>query len=158
RRNDRRHVQVAVARGWRSDAHGLVGEPHVHRRSVGGRMDRNRLDPHLPARAVNPQRDLTAVGDQDLLKHLVITALFRGEREMPISPPILCRTRSRFSMRWPLQKRITRYPCRPISATRPYSISIRTVPYSTGCASVTRICVTRPGRWARIWFMTFIAS
>jgi len=40
----------------------------------------------------------------------------------------------------------------------PHSISIRTAPYSTGCASATRICAIRPGRCARIWFMTFIAS
>jgi hypothetical protein len=39
-----------------------------------------------------------------------------------------------------------------------HSISIRTAPYSTGCASATRICATRPGRCARIWFITFIAS
>src|SRR5215472_696790 len=39
-----------------------------------------------------------------------------------------------------------------------YSISIRTAPNSTGCASATTICATRPGRWARIWFMTFMAS
>ena len=40
----------------------------------------------------------------------------------------------------------------------PHSISIRTAPYSTGWASATRICAMRPGRCARIWFMTFIAS
>jgi len=39
-----------------------------------------------------------------------------------------------------------------------HSISIRTAPYSTGCASATRICAMRPGRCARIWFITFIAS
>ena len=39
-----------------------------------------------------------------------------------------------------------------------HSISIRMAPYSTGCASATKICATRPGRWARIWFITFIAS
>ena len=39
-----------------------------------------------------------------------------------------------------------------------HSISIRTAPYSTGWASATTICARRPGRWARIWFMTFIAS
>ncbi len=31
-----------------------------------------------------------------------------------------------------------------------HSISIRTAPYSTGCASATRICAMRPGRCARI--------
>ncbi len=44
------------------------------------------------------------------------------------------------------------------SSLDPHSISIRTAPYSTGCASATRICAIRPGRCARIWFITFIAS
>jgi hypothetical protein len=43
-------------------------------------------------------------------------------------------------------------------APNPHSISIRTAPYSTGWASATRICAMRPGRCARIWFITFIAS
>ena len=53
-------------------------------------------------------------------------------------------------------------PPEPPRARRPplylHSISIRTAPYSTGCASATRICAMRPGRCARIWFITFIAS
>jgi hypothetical protein len=49
-------------------------------------------------------------------------------------------------------------PCAGRSPLNPHSISIRTAAYSTGCASATRICATRPGRCARIWFITFIAS
>src|SRR5262249_61638113 len=41
--------------------HGGVG--------VGGRVDGDRLDAELPARAGDPQRDLAAVRDQDLLEH-----------------------------------------------------------------------------------------
>jgi hypothetical protein len=32
-------------------------------------MDGDRLDPHLAAGAVDTQRDLAAIGDQNLLKH-----------------------------------------------------------------------------------------
>ena len=42
--------------------------------------------------------------------------------------------------------------------SNPHSISIKAAPYSTGCASATRICAMRPARCARIWFITFIAS
>ena len=45
-----------------------------------------------------------------------------------------------------------------IAAQNDHSISISTAPYSTGCASATRICAIRPARGARISFMTFIAS
>ncbi len=43
----------------------LVGEAHVHRVGVGGRMDCDRLDAHLVARAVDAQGNLAAVGDQE---------------------------------------------------------------------------------------------
>ena len=35
--------------------------------AVGGRMHRDRLDPHFVAGAVDAQRDLAAIGDQELL-------------------------------------------------------------------------------------------
>src|SRR5438128_2099603 len=38
----------------------------------------------------------------------------------------------------------------PATFPNPHSISIRMAPYSTGCASATRICAMRPGRCARI--------
>ena len=82
-REDRRDIQIAVARRRRADADGLVGEPHIHRIGVGGRMHRHRLDPHLAAGAMNAQRNLAAIGDQHLLEHqaLMPSPPFRGERE-----------------------------------------------------------------------------
>ena len=68
--DDGRDVEVAVARGRRADAHRLVGEHHVLRVRVGLRMDGDRLDAHFAAGALDAQRDLAAVGDEDLLEHL----------------------------------------------------------------------------------------
>ena len=63
--DDRRDVQVALRRRGAADADGLVGEAHVQRVAVGGRMHRDRLDAHLLARPDDPARDLAAVRDQD---------------------------------------------------------------------------------------------
>ena len=68
-REDRRDVEVAVARRRRADADRLVGQPHMHGVAVGRRMDRHRLDAHLAAGAMDAERDLAAVGDQDLVEH-----------------------------------------------------------------------------------------
>ncbi len=65
----RRNVEIAVARGRRADAHAFVGKPHVHRVGVGGRMHRDRRNAELLAGAQHPQRDLAAIGDQDLFEH-----------------------------------------------------------------------------------------
>src|SRR3954463_50852 len=65
RRDDRRDVQIGFARRRRPDADRLVGEPDVHGIGVGGRMDRDRLDAHLMARAVDAKRYLTAVRNKD---------------------------------------------------------------------------------------------
>ena len=42
----------------------MVGQPHMHRIGIGGRVDRDRLDPHFVRGAVDAQRDFAAVGDQ----------------------------------------------------------------------------------------------
>ena len=68
-RQDRGYVEVAVPRRRRPDAHALVGEPDMHGAGIGGRVHGNRLDPHLAAGPVNPQGDVAAVGDEDLLEH-----------------------------------------------------------------------------------------
>ena len=62
-------VEIAVARGRRADADALVGEAHMHRVGVGGRMHRDGRHAELLARAQNAQRDLSAVGDEDFFKH-----------------------------------------------------------------------------------------
>jgi predicted nucleic acid-binding protein len=39
----------------------------VHRVGVGGRVNRDRADAHFMASAVDPERDLAAIGDQQLI-------------------------------------------------------------------------------------------
>ena len=65
----RRDVEIAVARRRRADADALVGEPHMHGVGVGGRMHRDGRDAELLAGAQHAQRDLAAVGDQDFVEH-----------------------------------------------------------------------------------------
>ena len=62
-------VEIAVARGRRSDADALVGEPHMHGVGVGGGMHGNGRDAELLARAQHAQRDLAAVGYEDFFEH-----------------------------------------------------------------------------------------
>ena len=81
RREDRRNVEIAVARRRRADAHALVGEPHMHRVGVGGRMDGDGADAHLAAGAVDAQRDLAAIGDEHLLEH---RALFQDQQRLAV--------------------------------------------------------------------------
>ena len=66
RRDDVGDVEIGFGRARRADADRLVGQTHVHRVGVGGRMDRDRLDAHFVRGAVDAQRDLAAIGDQDL--------------------------------------------------------------------------------------------
>jgi hypothetical protein len=68
-RQDGGDIEVALARRRRADTDRLVGQPHVHRIAVGRRIDRDRLDTHLAAGAMDAKRDLAAVGDQDFLEH-----------------------------------------------------------------------------------------
>ena len=67
--DQRRDVEIAVAGRRRADADALVGEPHMHRVGIGGRMHRDGRDAELLAGAQDAQRDLAAVGDQDLVEH-----------------------------------------------------------------------------------------
>ncbi len=69
-RDDLRHVEIALCRGRRADAHAFVGEPHMHGIGIGGGMNRHRRDPHLLAGAVDAQCDLAAIGDEDFFEHL----------------------------------------------------------------------------------------
>jgi hypothetical protein len=68
-RDDGRHVEVALRRGRRADANGLVGQSHVLGVGVGLGVDRDRLDAEFAAGAQDAQGDFPAVGDQDLLEH-----------------------------------------------------------------------------------------
>jgi hypothetical protein len=70
-RQQRRHVEIGIARRRRPDAHGFVGEPHVHGVGVGRRIDRDGRDAEFLRRALDAQGDLAAVGDQDLVEHRI---------------------------------------------------------------------------------------
>ena len=67
--DDGRHVQVAVLRGGRADAHGFIGQQHVLLVEVGGGMHGDGFDAQLAARAQDAKRDFTAVGDNYFFEH-----------------------------------------------------------------------------------------
>ena len=67
--NDRGNVQIGLAGGRRADADRFIGEPHMHRIRIGGGMDRDGCDAHFLAGAVDPERNLAAVRNQDLFEH-----------------------------------------------------------------------------------------
>ena len=66
---DRRNIEITGPRRGRADTDSLIGEPHIHRMRVGGRMHRDGFDSELVAGAMDAQRDLAAIGDQHLLEH-----------------------------------------------------------------------------------------
>ena len=68
-RDDLRDVEVAVLGRRTADAHALIGKPHMHGVGVGGRMHRDRRDAELLAGTFDAKRDLSPVGDQDLVEH-----------------------------------------------------------------------------------------
>src|SRR5574343_1494530 len=72
--NQRRHIQVALGRGCRADAHRFVGQLHVVGFAVGFGMHYHGLDAHLAAGTLDTQGNFTTVGDQDLFKHVGISA------------------------------------------------------------------------------------
>ena len=65
RRGSRRSTGSSRRRR-RADAHRAIGEQHVQRVRVGVRVDRDGRDAELAAGADDADRDLAAVGDQDL--------------------------------------------------------------------------------------------
>ena len=67
RRDDVGDVEIAVGRSGRADAHRVIGQPDVHRISIGGGVHRHRFNPHFMRRAVDAQRNFAAIGDQDTL-------------------------------------------------------------------------------------------
>ncbi len=58
--------EVALRRRRRADAEGLVRHQDVRRHPVDLGVDGHRRDVHLPAGADDPDRDLAAVGDEEL--------------------------------------------------------------------------------------------
>jgi hypothetical protein len=80
-RDDRRDVEVGSGRGIRPDADVFVREPDVEGVAVGLAVDRDRANAELPAGRDDPQGDLPAVGDQDLLKQGTTPKPGNGKRE-----------------------------------------------------------------------------
>ena len=64
-----RDVEIALGRRRRADAHALVGEAHVHGIGIGRGVHGDGGDADLLAGALDPERDLAAVGDQHLVEH-----------------------------------------------------------------------------------------
>jgi hypothetical protein len=69
RGDDVGNPEVGLAAGGRADTHVVVGKADVQRLAVRLTVDGDGLDAQLATRPDDPQRDLTAVGDQHLLKH-----------------------------------------------------------------------------------------
>ena len=67
--NNGRNVEVAFRRGRRTDTDALIGELNVHGVGVCGGMHDNGFDVEHAAGALNPQCNLTAVGNQNLSEH-----------------------------------------------------------------------------------------
>src|ERR1043165_6923532 len=141
RREDGRNVEIGIARRGRPDADALVGEADMHGVGVAGRVDGDRLDAHVAAGAVDAQRDLAAVGDQDLLEHLCYS------RTITTSPystggPSSTRTCAGRGLAALGEQDLLDPPAYPRPTPPP--------PSSTGVPPSTRPCARRPARGARI--------
>src|SRR5262249_24592172 len=71
-------VQITVGAGRPADAERPVGLRQVGRVAIGLRVARDHLDAELPARANDPQRDLTTIGHQNPLKHRRASPRYAG--------------------------------------------------------------------------------
>jgi hypothetical protein len=69
RADDAIGAQVAVGTFGPADANCLVGELHVERLDVSFGIDRQGLDTHFATGTNDPERDFTAIGDENLLNH-----------------------------------------------------------------------------------------
>src|ERR1700733_14574115 len=67
-----RNVQITQCQLGRSDANGLIGKTNRQRIAVGLAVNRDRANAQLLACADNAQCNLSAIGNQDLLKHEIL--------------------------------------------------------------------------------------
>jgi hypothetical protein len=74
---DRRDVEIAVLGRRRADTHALVGKAHVHGVGIGGGVHRNGGNAEFLAGAQHAQRDLAAIGDEDLIEHFRLVSRMR---------------------------------------------------------------------------------
>ncbi len=136
-----RDVEIAFGCGRRADAHALVGETHVHRVGVGGRVHGDRGDAELLARALDAQCNLSPVGDQDFVEHS-----FLGSGQWAMGN----RRRS--------MNEGSTADCLLPTAKLPYSMMTSGSPNSTGWPFSMKTAVTLPACGAGIWFIVFMAS
>ena len=68
-RDEGRDVEIAIASCRRTDTDAFVGEAHVHGVRVSGRVYGNGRDTKLTAGALNAQRNLSSVGNQNFIEH-----------------------------------------------------------------------------------------
>jgi hypothetical protein len=79
--DDRRTVEIAVARRRRADSPGFVAGGHMQCGDVGIGVDGDRVDAHPARRAGDAAGDFAAVGNQDPVKHRALRS--RRRRSVP---------------------------------------------------------------------------
>jgi len=67
--------------GRRADADAFVRKADMHRVGISGRMHRDGRDAELLARPQYPQRDLSAIGDQDFFEHFFKPRIANSEEQ-----------------------------------------------------------------------------
>ena len=72
--DDAADLEIALGGGGRADADGLVGQVEIGGAAVGLAEDGHDLDAQIAAGADDPQGDLTAIGNQDALKHEAVVS------------------------------------------------------------------------------------
>src|SRR5690606_21897602 len=77
-RDQRGHVQIAVAPRGGPDADGFIGQAHVLGLAVGLGMHDHGLDAQFAAGTQDPKGDFAAIGDQDFFEHGVQAMMNRG--------------------------------------------------------------------------------
>ena len=80
------NVEIGVARRGRADADRFVGELHMHRMGVGGRMHGDGRYAQLLRRAQNAQGDFAAIGDENFVDHLAASPIRSRARARHIRP------------------------------------------------------------------------
>ena len=69
--DDVRNIQIAVGAARRADADRLVRKAHVQGMAVGLRIDGYGPDAEFLAGGENPKSNFAAIGNQDLLEHVL---------------------------------------------------------------------------------------
>ena len=77
-RHDGRNIEIAVLGGWAADADALVGEADMHGVGVGRGVHGDGGDAELLAGTFDAKRDLSPVGDQNLVEHRAPASVARS--------------------------------------------------------------------------------